>query len=134
MTKDTLLRFAQRARQDSFFLGALLETYQQCHDCGEAALAKYLECDVQDILRLAACRAPSRLAKSFKADVTSIAKYAGCNPDKLALLLREVRSTAALRDESAENTGTGFMLAARDRENDSAPIENTSDGTELDRT
>lgn len=134
MADDILHRFAQRARRDSFFLGAMLEAYQRCRDYDDEALAKHLGCDVPGLHRLASCRAPSPASRRFRSDVMSIAAYVGCDSDKLIALLRESGATATLRDEQVPNTGAGFMLAARDRKSDPAPTEKETDANDRSGT
>lgn len=132
MADDILHRFAERTRNDSFFLGATLEAYQRCHDCNDDDLATRLGCRVEDLQRLATCRAPSPTSRRFRSEVMSIAEYVGCDPYELLAMLREVGATSTLREEQVPSTGAGYLLAARDRKSDSTEGEKEPDVDDQD--
>ncbi len=114
MAKSPLQRFAERVRTDPFFLAGTLITYQRSRGWDDQSLATFLECEVSVIDRLAACRAPSAAAPVFQDEVRAIAAFAGCSPEKLATILREVMVVTTMRSEG-ETSDQTYLMAARDR-------------------
>ncbi len=114
MTKSPLQRFAERARKDPFFLAGTLIAYQQSRGWDDQSLAAFLECEVSALHRLAACRTPSAAPPTFQDEVRAIAAFAGCSPEKLAIILREVMVVTTMRSEGETSEQT-YLMAARDR-------------------
>jgi hypothetical protein len=114
MAKHALKHFAQRARKDTFFLGAALAAYQEARGWDERKLASFLGCGIVGLDRLASCRAPSLEPREFKVDVRTIAAFGGCNPERLAEVVREQAVSAALGGP-ASAASTKYLLAARDQ-------------------
>src|SRR5215831_18010124 len=118
LSSDILQRAAQRASERPFFLANALVAYQTLYQCGEAELVEFLGCTRAALPKLALCRLPNTMASGFRTEVERIASYSGANSTRLAQLLREVESTAALhgaRRSQAATTGQGTLMAARDR-------------------
>lgn len=111
--RDTLLRrAAHRAADAPFFLASALAVYQKEHGLDEAALAAWLKCGEEALPRLGLCRRPDSRAASFRADVLTVAAFAGVQPIRLATLLQEADAAQALRAAGS----AGSLLAARDAE------------------
>lgn len=53
----------------------------------DAELAASLGMAVDDLPRLGLCRRPEPSAPGFRDEVSAIARFAGCDPDRLAVLL-----------------------------------------------
>jgi hypothetical protein len=106
---------AARLENDPFFMAALLAEYRFQMRSDDQQLAKTLRCTVQALTKLALCRAP-RLddAKSFLADVQAIAKYAGCDWEELAKLVRTAQAFATLK-RFAGLPENQLLKAARDK-------------------
>jgi hypothetical protein len=107
-------RLIKLARKDTFFLGWALSVYQEIHSIDDHQLARWLECDVKTLDRLALCRLPGDKSPKFQNDIKKIAKFGRCNADRLVQLLREVVSILSLRGEVIEDA-RGLLMAARDR-------------------
>jgi hypothetical protein len=114
MSKPPLQRFAERIRNDQFFLAGTLIAYQQSRGWDDQSLAAFLECEASVLYRLAACRMPSTTPPRFQDEVRAIAAFSGCNPEKLAALIREVTVVSTMQTEGAA-AGQQYLLAARDR-------------------
>jgi hypothetical protein len=106
-------RALQRAAADPFFLASALEAYRSLNGLDDTALADYLDCSLEDMIRLAFCRRPVTDAMTFRREVEQIAAYASVRAERLAQLLREVDSLETLR--KSPTTKPGFLMAARDR-------------------
>jgi hypothetical protein len=132
MSNPPLQRFGERARNDPFFLGALLAAYQEPRRWDDGALAAFLECDVSGIHRLAACRAPAAAPPQFQNEVRAIATFAGCSPEKLAVLVREVTVVSTIRKEG-EAAEQQYLLAARDRKANQESQHGEEHGPSSDR-
>lgn len=132
MSNPPLQRFAERARDDSFFLGAMLAAYQKPRGWNDETLAAFLECDVSGVHRLAACRAPSAASPRFQDEVRAIGAFAGCSPEKLAALVREVTVVSTMRKEG-EATEQQYLLAARDRKGNQETQPGEEHGPKSDR-
>ncbi len=116
-------RALRRATEDPFFLASALETYRSLSGLDDVALANYLDCSTEDMIRLAFCRRPVTDAMTFRREVEQIAAYASVRAERLAQLLREVDSLETLRKSAT--TRPGFLMAARDRVEEEGP---TKDG------
>jgi len=132
MAKSPLQRFADRARKDTFFLAGTLSSYQQVRGWDDQSLATFLECEVSAIQRLAACRMPFAASPRFQDDVRAIAAFAGCNPERLAVLVREVTVVSAIRKEG-KVTEQKYLLAARDRKAKQKPRTGKKHGPNSDQ-
>lgn len=106
-----LVRAAERAAANPFFMASALTVYQVEHGLDDAALAAWLGCGVEQLPRLRLCRHPDADPGRFRAGVEQIAAYAGVSPFRLAALLREADALAALHSGQRESAG---LLAARD--------------------
>lgn len=111
-----LVRFRRRAATDPFFLGYSLSQFAVERSWEDDELARFLDCDVDRLPSLMACRSPDPDVPRFAADVRTISKFAGCNEDRLLLALREMSVLGVLRSlphvtEHAPPQST--LLAAR---------------------
>jgi hypothetical protein len=123
MTKadDSNLQWlVQRASSDAFFLGSALAEYQAAHGIAARKLAKILQCTPKGVARLALCRWPRDHEARFREDLEHIAKFAGCDAERLVQVLREVDAIASLRGEGNEGS-QGLLMAARDRRSHEIP-------------
>ena len=123
---NPLKRMADLVSRDPFFMGWALAQYQAHYSMADQALAEWLGCDTERLVRLALCRAPSDQSRRFQADVRRVATYANCNADQLVSLLREVAVIGSLRDTPSVGKD-GFLMAARDRRDDVDSSTGTSD-------
>ena len=100
--------------QDSFFLAGTLITYQRSRGWDDQSLATFWEYRSRSstvwqraVLRPAAWPV-------FQDEVRAIAAFAGCSPEKLATILREVMVVTTMRSEG-ETSDQTYLMAARDR-------------------
>jgi hypothetical protein len=89
-------RLVAMARRDPQFVGFALARYQQAHHLDAARLAAWLGCSQGALSRLSLCRLPGDRIEQSSDDVVKIARFAPCNPDSLAHLLREVPARGAV--------------------------------------
>jgi hypothetical protein len=104
---------AARAEENPFFLASALAAYRRLMGLDDAALAAHLGCSVAALPHLALCRRPEGDSPMFRDDLTRIAAYVGCDPARLAQLLRAAEAADRMRVASP-----GALLAARDRRDD----------------
>ena len=114
MSERALDRLVTLARRDPLFVGFALAEYQVAHDLDTAGLAAWLGCGQDALSRLSLCRMPDDRSDRFPDDVSKIARFAPCAPDRLMNLLREVLALDALGREDSDS-GLGLLAAARDR-------------------
>ena len=77
------------------------------------------------------CRRPTSPPR-FQDEVRAIAAFAGCSPEKLAALIREVTVVSTMQKEG-EATGQQYLLAARDRRESQETQSGEKHGPESDR-
>jgi len=116
--RKAIRRAVELAAENPFFLASALEAYRSLNGLDDTALADYLDCSLEDMIRLAFCRRPGLDPTVFRKEVEQIAAYAPVKAERLAQLLREVESLEALQMAErggATASGRGFLMAARDR-------------------
>jgi hypothetical protein len=114
---DSLLRvLAKKAEGSSFFLASVLAPYADGEHLDDAGLAEKLGCRMEDLTMLRLCRAPRREASLFWNDVRSIAEHFDIDPYRLANIVKGGRVLVNLRETTAATAESGFLMAARDRE------------------
>jgi hypothetical protein len=126
--RDLLRHAAQRAEHQPFFVASALAAYRALHNLNETELAAFLGCTPEALPRLALCRLPDASTPRFRPEVERIASFSGVNSLHLAILLRDVDSTTALRRLTQSQRQTpeqGFLLAARDRPQETDAGETT---------
>jgi len=112
--RENLLKYAaKRSIERPTFLASALEIYRQYEQLDEAGLANYFGIPTTQLTRLALSRRPAPDSPTFRQDVTAIAQRYGFPPVKLANLLRRVTAY-----EEGGTTAPGFLMAARDREDE----------------
>jgi hypothetical protein len=99
---------ATRAQRDPFFLGCPLYWFAQSESLTDAALADYLGCTPETLVKVRLCGTPGP-APAFGRDVAAIAQRFGLDERTLAKAVR--RGIVVLQMQSAAQTS----LAARDR-------------------
>jgi hypothetical protein len=118
-----LARAAQRAVSYNFFLAGILHEYQQANQLDDDALAKLLGCHQNDLPRLALCRRPAIEQKAFIQDIEHLAQRFHLHGDQLAIIIRQVDSLRALRQQLTSTRDAqqmpGILRAARDRDQES---------------
>jgi hypothetical protein len=128
---NALAYAAQRAVQHEFFLAGILHEYQQANQLDDDGLAKFLGCHINDLSRLALCRRPVPEQKAFMRDIEHLAQRFHLNGDQLAIIVRQVNSLRALRQQLTSNRKAqqieGILRAARDRDPDSVDALEDSD-------
>ncbi len=115
----TLMRAALRAIENDFFLAGILHDYQQANHLDDEALALFLECDSNDLPRLALCRRPAAQQNAFLSDLEHLAQRFRLHADRLAAIIRQVDTLRMLqqRQRSSYNENAqGLLQAARDRD------------------
>ena len=109
-SKEALLeRAAARIADDEVFLASALRDWSG-GQLDLDAVATFLGCTREAVVRLALCRRPHAAATTFRADVTKVAVHAGVDEARLLGLLREAASIAAFR----KSDGSQVLAAARD--------------------
>jgi len=117
---------AQRLQDDPFFLASALADYARSERLDDGALAVVLGCSVKTLGPLRLCRRPHPEPRLFRQDVERIASRFGVKADVLAAAVR--RSDALSRMRRGENSGSGLLVAARDRQPDNHNGEETQGG------
>jgi hypothetical protein len=118
---DPLSAMAARAEREPFFLASVLAMYRDSKRLDEAGLADALGCRREDLLMLRLCRAPRTDGPGFREDIDCIAGRFGIDPQRLASVVKRGRVVARLQDGPAsarEDAPTGWLMAARDREDE----------------
>ena len=108
-----LVAAAARAEDNPFFVAFALAAYRRLMRLDDTALAVHLGCTAPALSRLALCRRPEGNSPMFRDDLARIAEHAGCDPAKLAQVLRAAEAAERMRAASP-----GALLAARDRRDD----------------
>jgi hypothetical protein len=119
MADDALNALAARAAGDPFFLASLLATYARSEELDDARLAAALGCPVTELTMIRLCRAPRTDPKEFWEDIHQVAGRFGLSPDRLAEVVRRGRVVTRLRE--APSPEGGYLMAARDAEEEEAP-------------
>ena len=118
-----LTRAAQRAITSEYFLAGIIDEYQHAHHLDDGAIAGLLECDINDLPRLALCRSPAPNQNSFVHDIDRLAQRFRLRADQLAAIIRQVDTLRALRQQVTTNQSTqGMLRAARDRDDSGADM------------
>jgi hypothetical protein len=121
---NALARAVQRAVSHEFFLAGVLREYQQANQLDDNALAVLLGCHLNDLQRLALCRRPAMEQNAFIKDIEHLAQRFHLHDDQLAIVIRQVDSLRALRQQLTSTRNAqqmpGILRAARDRDQESA--------------
>lgn len=121
---DALLRAAQRAAEQPFFLASVFAAYQQANRLDNADMAALLGCEPDDLTRLALCRRPAAEEGQFLADIDHLARRFRLQGDQLIMIIRQVDALAAIRQQlHISHSGTGMLRAARDHKEPDTPGE-----------
>jgi hypothetical protein len=116
---NALARAVQRSVSHEFFLAGVLREYQQANQLDDNALAELLGCHLNDLPRLALCRRPATEQNAFIQDIEHLAQRFHLHGDQLALVIRQVDSLRALRQQLTSTRNAqqmpGILRAARDR-------------------
>lgn len=110
-----ITKFTSKIRKDDYFLGKFIAEYEALNNMSDLQLAKYLECSLDALNRLALCRMPDDIENQFQQDVRRISEFAECNTDRLISLIREINALKALRGKQSTHADPTLLLAARDR-------------------
>ncbi len=129
---NALAHAVQRAVSHEFFLAGILHEYQQANQLDDDALAELLGCHLNDLPRLALCRRPATEQNAFIQDIEHLAQRFHLHGDQLAIVIRQVDSLRALRQQLTSTRNAqqmpGILRAARDRDQESADsLENLDD-------
>ena len=106
---------ARHTEGDSFFVSYALAQYKVMHGVGDEQLMRVLGCTREALDRLALCRLPDDRDPGFRGQVQQIAAFVSCNADRLMGVFREIAAVASLREQPAQRSMSGLLLAARDR-------------------
>lgn len=108
-----------RSKNDPSFVGWALRQHAVASRLSDQQVLSWLECSPTNGYRLALCLMPDPSENTFSNSVRKIARFVGCNADRLVQLLREVSAFAALRSgHELAAAGEGLLMAARDRKDD----------------
>ena len=110
-----LARASLRAAGRPFFMASALAGFKALRGMTDEQLATFLGCAPGALAELGLCRRPDPALSTFRADVEGVAAHVGAASERLARLLREVDSVAALRRAPSAPVDRGALLAARDR-------------------
>jgi hypothetical protein len=127
---SSLVRAAQRAVSNPFFLASTLKEYQRAHHLDNEALATLLECHVDDLPRLALCRRPVEAQQTFVHDIDHLAQRFHLQADQLAAIIRQVDTLTLWQQQMPfhqQATSPGMLTAARDREEESSETTEGND-------
>lgn len=114
MKKQRVLAIANlRARANRAYMAYVLARYSEDQKMDESALAAFLSCSPETLLRIGVCLRPQE--QTFAAGIREIADYVGADAERLALLVRKVEVQESL--ENHQHTEQSFLMAARDRDN-----------------
>jgi hypothetical protein len=117
---DPLNNLAARAEGDPFFLGHVLAAFARGERLDTAGLTAALGCRAEDLARVRLCRVPRLEPPGFWQDVTQIAERFGLDAERLAEIVKRGR---VLDRWQAGRPGDGFLLAARDQDEETAGDE-----------
>ncbi len=115
----SLMRAAQRAIKNDFFLAGILHEHQQANHLNDEELACFLECDRNDLPRLALCRRPDAQQEAFLSDIEHLARRFHLHADRLAAVIRQVDTLRMLQRRqrsSSHEAAQDLLQAARDRD------------------
>jgi hypothetical protein len=111
---DPLEALAARAAGEPFFLAQVLAVHARSEGLDDAGLAATLGCAPGDMTMLRLCRTPRTDPDDFWDDITCIAERFRLDPEPLAEVVK--RGRVVLRLQGAGPAAGGFLLAARDAE------------------
>jgi hypothetical protein len=123
---DRLEALARRVEENPDFLAFTLADYARSEKLSDAALAVRLGCDVQKLIKLRLCRRPRSGTEHFQVDVRRIASALDIDRDILLEAVRRADALAALRDAADDS---GFLVAARDRDDNISPPTDDEEAT-----
>ena len=112
---------ARRVESDPFFLAFSLASYARSERLSDAALAVRLGCDRDQLSRIRLCRRPRPEPALFQEDIARVAAAFNISGDVLAQAVRRADALSALRPAPSHNAG--LLMAARDREDDGASVD-----------
>src|SRR5204862_7583514 len=92
-----LNRAAQRATSNEFFLANVFSIYQRARNLNDEALARQLQCEINDLPRLALCRRPSSEGGTFLGDIQHLAQRFRLNANQLMFIIRQVDALNEMR-------------------------------------
>lgn len=82
-----IARAARDLETDPLCLAPALAAYRRRRDLDDGGLAGFLRCPADALYALALCRRPDRLAPGYAEAVAAIARYIGCDAERLAAVL-----------------------------------------------
>jgi hypothetical protein len=118
---DSLDRLARRLEDDPGFLACALAEYARSEGLDDAGLARLLGCAAADLTGVRLCRAPRPGPADFRADVRHVAERFALDAARLMEVVRAADALRLLREGAA--AAPGFLMAARDREDEPPPSE-----------
>lgn len=123
----SLKRLADLASTRPSLMSSLMLLYREQEAMDDEQLARFLECDVAALPRLALCRRP-RQAPDFRGDIEAIAAHTGADSARLARMVRQAAAAEALGSAPGRANTSSLLMAARDRADDDADVENKDEG------
>lgn len=105
-----------RAAGEPFFIASALAFYAEAHQLDLASVGGLLSVSGPELTKLSLCRLPDEESPDFVTDVRRVAEYSGANELQLLRVLRETAALRALRASSTADSGRGYLMAARDRQ------------------
>jgi len=118
---------ATKAAKSEFFLARVFKDYEKLENINMLGLARYLECNLETLTRLALCRRPTSDDPSrFKSDIKQISQHFNIDADKLASLVRYADTMKGFTESpqlTEQISEHGVLLTARDQEEPSEENE-----------
>ena len=118
---DPLKALAARVEGDPFFLASVLSAFARSEDLDDPGLTAALGCAPGDLTMLRLCRAPRVEGNESREDVTRIAERYGIDPERLGEVVK--RGRVVRRLPAGEPADDGFLMAARDRDEEPPPAD-----------
>jgi hypothetical protein len=109
-----LEQLTMRLVEDDFFLASVLKEFAESEQLDEQGLANFLGCKKDILIPLYLCRRPRGESQSFRKDIEMISERFGLNLESLVDILRRADALQSLRGLTEYS---GFLMAARDKEN-----------------
>lgn len=126
MNNPSLSALVHRAENHDQFVASRLAQFKQSQKVDDSGVAAYLRRDVDQLLRLALCVAPTP-KDHFPSHVQKIASFVGCDAGQLASLIRQCDAVRIATRRVADN-GVRYSLAARDQKEDVESRIDSDDG------
>lgn len=116
--KSLVFLAAEKLVTDDKFIANALEKYKAAEGLSDEEVSRYLRCKPERLPLLALCVRPESSDQEFLNKVEEVALYAGADPTAILAMLRRIETIDVFKSDnrSSSEDATGFLLAARDDE------------------